>query len=101
MPRPYGSDDIDQLFIDILIALAEDIVEAAERTKYESDDPPVLYDALKQQAAALLIQQQARQYRPRLVALKKLALQQANGDLRSLPGSTPKKRPPRKAGRPG
>jgi len=101
MSRPYGSEDVDQLFIDILIALAEDIVEAADRTKESSDDPPVLYDALKQQAAALLIQQQARQYRPRLVALKKLALQQANGDLRNLPGSKPKKRPPRKARRSG
>jgi len=101
MGRQNGSDDIDQLFIDILIALAEDIVEASERTKQESDDPPVLYDALKQQAAALLIQQQARQYRPRLTALKKLALQQTNGDLRKLPGSTPKKRPPRKARRSG
>ncbi len=68
-----GSDDPDQLFLDNLIALGSDIVTAANSAKDRTDNPDVLYQILKMESAALIIQARARAYRDRLMFLKRLA----------------------------
>lgn len=65
--------DRDWVFLDTVIAMADDIIEEANVIKETSDNPDVLYEALKQEAAGLMIKKLAREYRPRLVYLKKVA----------------------------
>ena len=73
MSRTPGADDPDQLFIDTLIALGSDIVQCAQAAKGETDDPDILYQVLLMESAALIIQKRAREYRDRLMYLKRLA----------------------------
>ena len=63
-----------------LIALALDVVQFSTNIKDISDNPDVLYQALKAESAGLIIQRLVLDYRPRLARIKKLALQQ--GDIR-------------------
>lgn len=82
MSRTAGSDDQETLFLDNLIALAQDVIDLANQVKEISDEPEVLYRALKGESAGLIIQHRCREYRPRLKLLKSLALAQTGGDLR-------------------
>lgn len=77
-------EDQDWLFLDTIIALANDIINAVNGTrqrpgiKETSDNPAVLYQALQAEAAALVLKHAAREYRSRLRELK--AERPANGD---------------------
>lgn len=68
--------DIDQEYLDRVIALADDMNQLANLIKQTSDDPDVLYLALKIEGAALIIEHSSRQYRPRLMALKAIEKEQ-------------------------
>ena len=59
-------------FLDYVISLADDIIQEANVIKDTFDDPEVLYAALKQESAALMIKKLTREYRPRLRYLKKI-----------------------------
>lgn len=71
MGRPLGSDDRDYEFLDAGISLTDDIMNVVEDIKSISDEPEVLYQALKIESAALIIQKRIRDYRSRLIELKK------------------------------
>lgn len=73
MSRTAGADDPDQLFLDNIIALGSDVVSSANLAKGHTDDPDTLYQVLKMESAALIIQKRAREYRERLLALKRQA----------------------------
>jgi hypothetical protein len=92
MPRTPGSDDPENLFIDTIIALASNIAGSTRLAYGETDDPDILDRLLQMERDALVIQVRARDYRGRLVDLKRLALQQANGDLRHIAGGKRRRR---------
>lgn len=71
MPRIPGADDQDWAFLDRVISLALDIVQHQQDVKEICDEPDVLRLALYTESDALLIQKLAKDYRPRLEALKK------------------------------
>lgn len=73
MARPSGSDDRDHLFLDTIIAMALTIVEKAQSVKELSDEPEVLALAMEMEGRALVVQKLAKDYRPRLMLLKKEA----------------------------
>jgi hypothetical protein len=84
MSKPKGSDDQDQQLIDDVISLALDVIELSNQIKDISQNPDILYLALKQEAAGLMIQKQITDYRPRLKTIKKMALK--HGDIRRFKG---------------
>ncbi len=71
-------NDRDWEYLDQVIALCDDISAMVNgERRYEgikeiSDDPKVLYLALKVEAAALVIRKASREYRPRLRELKEM-----------------------------
>lgn len=64
--------DKDWEYLDRVISLADDIIVWANETKENSDDPDILYQALKTESAALMIMKLSREYRPRLRYLKRV-----------------------------
>ena len=70
MARPSGSDDRDLFFLEELVAQTLAINQRAQAIKELSDEPEVLALAMEMEGRALVIQKMARDYRPRLMALK-------------------------------
>jgi hypothetical protein len=73
MARTPGGDSPELDFMESLVALALDVINASNVIKDISDDPQVLYEALKAESAGLIIQRRVIEYRPRLDKLKALA----------------------------
>lgn len=71
MARPSGSDDQDYFFLDTVITMALTIIEKAQDIKELSDEPEVLALAMEMEGRALVVQKLVKDYRPRLMELKK------------------------------
>lgn len=64
--------DSDWEFLDRVIALAMDVIDRANQIKDRSDDPDVVYWALLQESAGLVVRRTAADYRQRLRQLKEM-----------------------------
>lgn len=65
-------EDKDYLDLDTCVALADDIIEAANTIKDKSDDPMVVLKALHNESAALVIKGVVSRLKGRFIQLKKM-----------------------------